>query len=91
MSWPVNFDNQSMLEAHKIKDISAQRNLSVTPKPPLISGLRRVNRRVPVRMKSGISSFNSLLFGRSLRLAVFKPKNGRKRSYAGGRRPDLVG
>jgi hypothetical protein len=29
MTWPVNFDNQSMLEAHKIKDIIAQRNLSL--------------------------------------------------------------
>ncbi len=29
MTWPVNFHNQSMLEAHKIKDIIAQRNLSL--------------------------------------------------------------
>jgi hypothetical protein len=29
MTWPVNFDNQSMLEAHKIKDLIAQRNLSL--------------------------------------------------------------
>ena len=29
MTWPVNFDNQSMLEAHKIKDEIAQRNLSL--------------------------------------------------------------
>jgi hypothetical protein len=29
MTWPVNFDNQSMLEAPKIKDVIAQRNLSL--------------------------------------------------------------
>ena len=29
MTWPVNFDNQSILEAHKIKDVIAQRNLSL--------------------------------------------------------------
>ncbi len=29
MTWPVNFDNQSMLEAHKINDRIAQRNLSL--------------------------------------------------------------
>ena len=29
MTWPVDFDNQSMLEAHKINDIIAQRNLSL--------------------------------------------------------------
>jgi hypothetical protein len=29
MTWPVTFDNQSMLEADKIKDIIAQRNLSL--------------------------------------------------------------
>jgi len=29
MTWPVNFDDQSMREAHKINDIIAQRNLSL--------------------------------------------------------------